>query len=133
MRIAVSAEDNNGLESQVAHHFGRCPYFAIIDVEDKEIINYELIENPYFETHQPGQVPAFISEQEAQVMLSGGMGRRAIEFFDQFGIRIATGAAGSVGEASMLYLNGGLEGKSSCAQSEDHHHSHSGHHHGHGH
>ena len=33
MRIAVSVETNNELESVVAHHFGRCPFFAIIDIQ----------------------------------------------------------------------------------------------------
>ena len=33
MRIAVSADTNQGLESQVAHHFGRCPYFVLVDLK----------------------------------------------------------------------------------------------------
>ena len=32
MRIAISAENNLGLESEVAHHFGRCPFFALVEV-----------------------------------------------------------------------------------------------------
>ena len=34
MKIAVTAEDNNGLESVVAQHFGHAPYFILVDVED---------------------------------------------------------------------------------------------------
>ena len=34
MRIAVSSESNQGLESSVSAHFGRCPYYVIVDVED---------------------------------------------------------------------------------------------------
>ena len=36
MLIAVSAETNQGLDSQVAHHFGRCPFFAMVEVEGEE-------------------------------------------------------------------------------------------------
>ena len=33
MRIAISIEDNRDLDSTVAHHFGRCPFFALVDLE----------------------------------------------------------------------------------------------------
>ena len=73
---------------------------------------------------EAGQVPGFIKEQEADVMLSGGMGGRAIQFFAQFGIEPATGAVGTVAEAVACYLDGKLSGASSCAESEAHGHGH---------
>ena len=99
MLIAVSADTNQGLESQVAHHFGRCPFFALVEVEGNEILSARIIDNPFYAAHQPGQVPGFIKEQNADVMLSGGMGGRAIQFFNQLGIEAATGAVGTAGEA----------------------------------
>ena len=133
MLIAVSADTNQGADSQVAHHFGRCPFFALVKVDGKEINSVNLIENPFYESHQPGQVPGFIKQQGADVMLSGGMGRRAIQFFTQFEIEMATGASGTVGEAVICYLDGDLKGASSCAESEAHGHGHHHHHHHHGH
>jgi predicted Fe-Mo cluster-binding NifX family protein len=132
MKIVVSAESNLGLDSQVAHHFGRCPFFAVVEVADKEVQSIDIIENPYFESHQPGQVPGLVKEKKADVMLSGGMGRRAIQFFNDFGIETATGATGTVQDAVNAYLAGKLRGASSCADSEAHHHRH-GHDHGHDH
>ena len=130
MRIAVSAETNQGLESKIAHHFGRCPFFALVEVEEKQIQTVSIIENPFYSSHQPGQVPGFINEQKADVMLSGGMGGRAIQFFNQFGIEPATGAAGTVENAVNSFLEGKLSGASSCAESVEHGH---GHDHGHEH
>ena len=124
MRIAVSAETNQGLESLVAHHFGRCPFFALVEVENEKIQSVSLIENPFFAAHEPGQVPGFIKEQNADVMLSGGMGGRAIQFFGQFGIEPATGASGTVENAVNCFLEGKIEGASSCAESEAHGHGH---------
>lgn len=129
MRIAISADTNNGLESQVAHHFGRCPFFAIVDVEGNEVSCVELINNPYYGNHQPGQVPGFIQQQNANVMLAGGMGRRAIDFFHQLGIEAATGVSGSIRDALESYLGGELSGAAPCKESEEHH-GH-GHHHNH--
>jgi len=124
MRIAVSAETNQGLESLVAHHFGRCPFFALVEVENEKIQSVSLIENPFFAAHEPGQVPGFIKEQNADVMLSGGMGGRAIQFFNQFGIEPATGATGTVENAVNCFLEGKIEGASSCAESDAHGHGH---------
>lgn len=130
MRIAVSAETKQGLDSQVAHHFGRCPFFAFVEIENDRIQSVNVIENPFFAAHEPGQVPGFINEQKADVMLSGGMGGRAIQFFSQFGIEPATGAAGTVENAVNCYLEGKITSASSCAESEAHGHGHDhGHHH----
>jgi predicted Fe-Mo cluster-binding NifX family protein len=122
MRIAVSVETNNELESVVAHHFGRCPFFAIVDIEGRDVKTVQVIDNPFYNGHQPGQVPLFINEQKANVMLSGGMGGRAIEFFQQFGIEAATGADGTVRQALEKYLGGELIGAAPCKESVEHGH-----------
>jgi predicted Fe-Mo cluster-binding NifX family protein len=124
MKIAVSAENNQGENSAVAHHFGRCPFFALVEVDQNEIQSVSVIDNPFYERHQPGQVPAFIKEQNADVMLSGGMGGRAIQFFSQFGIDTATGASGTVKHAVTEFLAGNLSGTAPCAESVEHGHGH---------
>ncbi len=129
MRIAISTETNNGLESLVAHHFGRCPFFALIDVDGTEVKAVEIVENPFYNGHQPGQVPGFIKEQNADVMLSGGMGGRAIQFFQQFGIQTATGATGTVQQALESFLGGELSGAAPCKESVEHGHGHEHHDH----
>lgn len=62
MRIAISAENNQEFDSIVAHHFGRCPFFALVEVEGEEIQSVSMIDNPFNAGHQPGQVPGFIKE-----------------------------------------------------------------------
>ena len=127
MKIAVSVETNNGLDSVVAHHFGRCPFFALVDVEETEITAVEVVNNPYYGAHQPGQVPGFIHQQNADVMLSGGMGGRAIQFFQQFGIQAATGATGTVQSALEDYFGGKLNAAAPCKESVEHGHGHDNH------
>lgn len=122
MRIAISANDKNGLHSTISPHFGRCPYFIIVDVEDQKIEQVLQVENPYYKAHEPGQVPGFIEEQGADVMLTGGMGARAMQFFSQHGIEPVTGAMGTARMSLKQYLGGELEGAASCATSETHEH-----------
>ena len=124
MRIAISVESSNGLDSTVAHHFGRCPYFALVDLEGNKLQAIEVIDNPYFSGHQVGEVPKFIHDQNADMMLSGGMGGRAIQFFKDYGIGVATGATGTVESTLGNYLAGGLREAAPCSESVAHGHGH---------
>jgi predicted Fe-Mo cluster-binding NifX family protein len=126
MRIAVSANENKDLESAIGAHFGRCPYFVLVDVDESkaQVAAVQTIENPFYRQHQPGQVPGFIRTQDADVMLSGGMGGRAVAFFEQYGIEPVTGAAGTVGQSIDKYLSGELTGTAPCAESVEHGHGH---------
>ena len=122
MRIAVSADNKNGLESVVSPHFGRCPHFVLVDLDDHDVRDVLAVDNPYYARHEPGQVPAFINSLGANVMLTGGMGGRAILFFQQFGIEGVTGAHGTVRQSVERYLGGQLKGAAPCKESEEHWH-----------
>ena len=71
MRIAISADSSNGLDSVVSPHFGRCPYFVLVDMEEQDVTAISAVSNPYYGNHRPGQVPAFIDNQGVNVMLTG--------------------------------------------------------------
>ena len=122
MRIAVSVDDSRGLDSVVSPHFGRCPYYVLVDLDGHEVKQVSTVANPNYGRHAPGTVPTFIRNQGADVMLAGGMGRRAIALFQQFGIEAATGAAGAVRHALQQYLGGQLEGADPCSTSLGHDH-----------
>ena len=122
MRIAISADDRNGLDSVVSPHFGRCPHYVLADVEGQEVKAVSTVDNPHYGHHSPGVVPGFIHSQGVDVMLTGGMGRRAIAFFDQFGIEAVTGASGTVRYALERYLGGQLRGVEPCRESIEHAH-----------
>jgi len=114
--------DANGLDAQVSPHFGRCPYFTLVETDGQEVCTVETVANPYYPNHEPGEVPAFIHSLGAQVMLAGGMGGRAVAFFQQYGIEPATGATGTVRESLSRYLGGELRGAAACSESAEHGH-----------
>ncbi len=122
MRIAVSADSKEGLDSVVSPHFGRCPHYILVDIEDHNVTGLQEVDSPYYGHHQPGQVPAFIHSLGADVMLAGGMGQRAIMFFQQFGIEGVTGAYGTVRQSVERYLGGQLRGAAPCKESQEHSH-----------
>jgi predicted Fe-Mo cluster-binding NifX family protein len=122
MRIAISADNRDGLDSVVSPHFGRCPYYILVDVDGHEVKAVNAVENPYYGQHSPGVVPSFIHSQGVNVMLTGGMGGRAIAFFEQLGIEAVSGASGTVRRALELYLGGELRGVQPCRESMEHAH-----------
>jgi len=122
MRIAISTDDNKGLDSVVSPHFGRCPYYVLVDLEERQVRQVSAVENPYYGQHAPGVVPEFIHNQGADVMLTGGMGGRAIAFFQQYGIEPVTGASGTVRHTLEQYLRGALQGAAPCRESAAHGH-----------
>ncbi|MBE9573852.1 MAG: NifB/NifX family molybdenum-iron cluster-binding protein [Proteobacteria bacterium] len=123
-RIALATEDNQELSGQISQHFGRCPYYLIVEVEGLEIEKTESIDNPYYNSHAPGMVPQFINEQGVNVMIAGGMGPMAIDMFTGLGIEVVSGAAGNAGNVLQAYLRGEITGVEPCQHDhpEGHHH-----------
>jgi len=115
MLIAVASESDKGLEALVSAHFGRCPYYTLVEVQDGQVKQVRWVENPFYNQHgAPGEAPNFINQQGADVIIAGGMGPRAIQFFQELGIKTVTGATGTVAEAVEDYLSGKLTGAAPC-------------------
>jgi predicted Fe-Mo cluster-binding NifX family protein len=88
MKYAISTEGN-----YVAAHFGRCPEFTIVDIENGEMKSREKVANP---GHHPGFLPQFLSERGVSCIVAGGMGRRAQDLFLEKGIEMVVGVEGDV-------------------------------------
>jgi hypothetical protein len=69
MRIAISTENNAGLDSLVSPHFGHAPYFVLVDTEGDEIKSVSAVVNPFCGSHGCGDLAGFVASQAAQVML----------------------------------------------------------------
>lgn len=128
MRICIPSETDGGLEDKVGYHFGRVPNYTIFDdATDKTDVV------PNTSSHMGGtKLPAeLLNEHDIDVMLCGGLGRRAIQLFEQYGVEVFIGAEGTVEEAIDLFKNGKLTmatDKEACQQHkyrrEDHKHDH---------
>jgi predicted Fe-Mo cluster-binding NifX family protein len=60
-------------------------------------------------------VPEFVHDLEANVIIAGGMGPRAIDMFHGFGIDVATGLTGEIEKVLRAYLSGEHRGVMPCA------------------
>jgi len=114
-RIVFACEENKGIQSEMSMHFGRCPFFMVVDVDGREVKKVEAVENPYFNGHVPGAVPQFINTLKVNAMIAGGMGPKAVDMFNGFGIEVATGVSGKVENVLNAYLDGRVKGFAPCA------------------
>ncbi len=110
IKIAVPVEDN-----RLCPHFGHCQNFAVIEVdtENKKIINRVDLTPP---PHEPGILPKWLADQGVNMIIAGGMGSRAQEFFRQFNIDVVVGAIQETPETLALdYVSSKLQiGDNAC-------------------
>ena len=109
-RIAVPVA-----EGKVATHFGHCEEFVFFDVnpDTREIMNTSKEVAP---PHQPGLLPTWLEERDVEAILASGIGRRAINLFEEKNIEVLTGApAIPASEAVQKYLEGLMTpGENAC-------------------
>lgn len=110
MKIAIPI--TNG---RLSAHFGHCDRFAIIDgdTNSKEIKSQELVTPP---PHEPGLLPEWLSGLSVELVIAGGMGRRAQQLFKQSNIDVVVGAPdNSPYELVRQYLAGQMQcGQNIC-------------------
>ena len=104
MKIAVPVA-----AGRLATHFGHCQEFHLVDVDRErgEILGRESLAAP---PHQPGLLPAWLAERGAELVIAGGMGRRAQDLFARHRIEVVVGAPAETPESLVrAWLEGGLE------------------------
>ena len=85
MKIAVPL-----VEGTLSMHFGHCDEFAIMDMDEQgNIISREDLTPP---PHEPGVLPAWLHQLGVTHIISGGMGTRAQNLFNEKGISVIVGA-----------------------------------------
>lgn len=108
MRVAISTDGEF-----VSQHFGRCPSFTIVDIEDGKVTGRQTVDNP---GHEPGFIPQFLHQKSVEAIIAGGMGMRAVGFFDEFGIKAIVGISGKIDEVVEQLIKGTLKGGESLCK-----------------
>ena len=114
MKIAVASMGN-----EVSGHFGHCENFNIYKVEDNKIVSEEFVLSP---GHEKGLLPKFLNEHEVKTIISGGIGKGAIDLFNEYGIEVITGASGNAKEAACGAITGTLKSTGSVCHNHEHAH-----------
>lgn len=106
MKICVSAVANS-LDAQLDPRFGRCPYFVIVDLESMQ---FEAIPNNASGAMGGAGIQAAqtIAGKGVTVLITGNVGPNAFQALSAAGIKIATGAFGTVRESVEKFKRGEL-------------------------
>lgn len=76
------------MDGKICAHFGHCQKFAIVKTEDNKVIDIGFVDPP---THTPGAYPKYLASLGVDVIISGGMGRKAQQLFKDNGIEVCVG------------------------------------------
>ena len=107
VKIVIPAENDTG--KTLSAHFGRAPYFAWYIVEDGQIKEEGVAKNTSDHFGGVGAPPETIKSLGGEVLISLGMGMRAIQMFQALGIAVLKGVSRDSLENVKAFIAGGME------------------------
>jgi len=107
MKAAIPAMGTN-LDAWIDHRFGRCKYFIIVD---SETLESKAVKNPNVNnTGGAGtQSAQIMADNGVQVVLASNIGPNAYQTLSFTGVKVMTGATGTVREAIQQFNTGHLK------------------------
>lgn len=110
MKIAIPV--TNGL---LDPHFGHCKRFVLFDIdrETEQITATAEIDAP---PHEPGVLPLWLANKKVNTVITGGMGAKAKQLFEQHSIKVVLGAPSrSPVDIAQSFIEGTLQlGANAC-------------------
>jgi predicted Fe-Mo cluster-binding NifX family protein len=100
MKVCIPLEGN-----MVSQHFGHTPEFLIATIEDGKTVSRNVEKSP---GHEPGLLPKLMAAWGVTHVITGGLGRRALDMFDERDIEVISGVTGTADEALQAFLEGKL-------------------------
>ncbi len=92
---------------EFSSHFGHADRYLITTLNDKRIISEEFAIPP---DHEYGSHPRFLKDIGCNVVITGGLGRKAQSLLDELGIRTIIGVSNfSLHDLIENYIQGTLE------------------------
>ena len=122
MRIVVPVSDDKGIDAQLSQHFGRAPFYAIIDLDEKgKVIGQGTIANTSEHFGGVGLPPDRILQLKPKALITYGLGPKALRIFQDAGVAVLRTEANIVRDVVTAYNNNELqELTEGCHQA--HHH-----------
>jgi len=118
MKIAIPTNGDRGLDEEIGFHFGRVSTYTIVDTDTNEVT---VIDNTSEHQGGTGLPPDIIVRAGASVMLISAAGMMAIQMLNKYGIKVYTGAQGTVRQALEDLEKGVLKSADIDDACEGHH------------
>jgi len=131
-RVIVPTENQEGLNAKLAEHFGRAPYYTVVELgENGEVLNVKTVPNVGEHAGGMGFSHDHILEHKPTALIVYGMGPRGLNTFQSAGVAVLKANASTVSEVVAAYKDDRLqELTEGCehAHHQDEHHEHEHHH-----
>ena len=109
IRIVIPVEDEGGLDAVVSQHFGRAPYFVVVDLDDEgRVLELQTIPNTSEHFGGFGRPPDRILQLQPDAVATYGMGPRALNIFQDAGVAVLKTEARTVREVISAFNRGEL-------------------------
>jgi len=109
MKIAISSTGKT-LDDNIDQRFGRCPYFLIVEIEDKKIKETKAVENTAAAQSGKAGIAAAqrVMEEDIKAVITGNLGPNASDVLDQFGIKTYQ-SSGNIKDTVNKFIEGKLD------------------------
>ncbi|MBD3248718.1 dinitrogenase iron-molybdenum cofactor biosynthesis protein [Candidatus Woesearchaeota archaeon] len=109
-KIAISSTGNN-LDNDIDPRFGRCPYFFIIEIEDKKTKHAKAIENTAAQQAGGAGITSaqIVADEGVDAVIAVNVGPRAFDVFSQLEIKIYNTEPCTVKQAVQRFIAGELK------------------------
>lgn len=88
-RVVIPVEDESGLNAQIAEHFGRAPYFAVVELDDNgNVSSVKTVPNVGEHAGGMGQSHDHIVKLKPNAIIVYGMGPRGLSAFQDAGVAV---------------------------------------------
>ncbi len=115
--IPVADKEANNLSA----HFGRAPYFAWFQMEDGEAVDSGVTPNDSSHFGGRGLPPERMMAMGADVVISSGMGQRAIQMFQSSTVAVLQARSQDVAQSIEDFVEGRLaELTEGCLHAHEH-------------
>ena len=89
VRIAVPVEDENDLNARLSQHFGRAPYFAVVELhENGKVLDLKMVPNRSEHFGGMGKPPEILMSLRPNAVITYGMGPRALNMFQSANVAV---------------------------------------------
>jgi len=121
-RIVVPTIGQEGLNATLAEHFGRAPYFAVVDLNDNgDIVDVKTVPNVGEHAGGMGYTHDHILGLQPNAIVVYGMGPRGLNTFQSAGVAVLRANANTVGEVIAAYKDDKLQELTEGCQHAHHH------------
>ncbi len=89
IRIVIPVENTNGLNARLSQHFGRAPYFAVVELDENgKVLSLQMVPNKSEHFGGMGRPPEIIMSLRPNAVITYGMGFRALNMFQSANVAV---------------------------------------------